>query len=46
MYEVTKTSHGRRIKTNMRFKTKCAANKYVRETARYYPGSNPRVVKA
>lgn len=47
-YEVTAGISGKgkkRAITNLGFKTRREAEKYVRETKDNYPGSNPRVVK-
>lgn len=45
-YRVTMTMNGKRLKTDKGlFKSKAEAEKYKKETAKFIPGSRPRVVK-
>lgn len=44
-YKVNATMHGKRISTDVIFKTKAEASKYAKDTNKYYRGANARVVK-
>lgn len=46
VYEVSAVGRqGKRIHTDVGFKTKAEAQEYAKETNKYYPGANARVIK-
>lgn len=44
-YEVSATMHGKRIRTDAKFTSKAAAQKYADQTNEQYYGARARVVK-
>lgn len=45
MYKVRATLRGKRIDTDITFPTKAEAQKYAKDTNKYYKGANARVIK-